>query len=179
MKTFEDIYEKNQNITKKTHLREMTILGKLRDLNIGQRNPAYSNKDVIEGNPYLPEEFINFKNLIPDSDWWWLSSDSDLHTDLAVHNTKGSTSGEGSFQFRFMLNKYFLFICSYDHYIGFTKIKIGFDDIDIEVSNPKSISVSDMENFLTSKSEDVLNFFLGKCKLDNVKREQIVHLFEN
>ena len=85
-------------------------------LNIGQRNPAYSNKDVIEGNPYLPEEFVNLKNLIPDSDWWWLSSGSDLH------NTKGSTSGEGSFHI------------------------------------------------------DVLNFFLGKCILDNVKREQIVHL---
>jgi hypothetical protein len=170
MENLENIFEKTLKEAGSYRLREMSRLGKLDELKIGQRNPAYTRDNEVEGNPFLPEELMNFQDLIPNSEWWWISSGTN------THNNKGSTSGEGSFEFRFLLNNYFQFICSYDSYIGFTKIKIGFDNIDVTISDPKEITINKMEEIISLNSDKILIFIKENCKINKFITKQIDHL---
>jgi len=72
-----------------------------------------------------------------------------------------------------MLNKYFLFICSYDHYIG-------FDDIDVEIFEPKTITINKMEEIISLKDSDkIIIFILESCKLNKFETNQIRKLLGN
>jgi hypothetical protein len=159
MRLFEEVLKQSGTV----RLREMAMLGKLRDLEPGKETDAYETSDsgekIFVGHPVIPKCFANLKNLIPDSNWWWINSGSNQH------NIKGSTAGAGSFQFDFFIRDYFHISGYYDPMIGFTKININYDDVFAEIKNPISIRVEDLENFISSNLNGVLSFILQNFKL--------------
>jgi len=64
----EKISEETPKEANSYRLREISRLGKLCELKIGQKNPAYSRNNVIEGTPVLPKEFDNLQIIIPNSE---------------------------------------------------------------------------------------------------------------
>jgi len=115
------------------HLREMAILGELSSLQLGVPVPAYVGKDRrIEGYLTILKIFENLKEIITDSDWWWISSGTD------THNRQGRSQG---IEFRFTSESYFSFRCIYDLFVGFTKMEIGYDDIDTKVIDPERMTI--------------------------------------
>ena len=175
---YERLFEEILRKSKFSRLKEMARLGKLGDLDPGKAAPAYEKskdgkKDILVGNPVIPECFKRLKELIPDSYWWWITSGSNLH------NSKGSTAGLGSFQFRFMIMEYFLINGYYDPLIGFKRIRIGYDDIDTEVEDPSSITIEDIEDFVSSDLEGVINFILEKCRLNEKQLRNTSNLMKD
>jgi len=164
-KLFEKVLEESHPNNLKP-LREMSKLGRFRDLRVGHRNPAYyGNTNKVEGNPVIPEKFRNLQQIIPDSDWWWISSGS------RNHNKKQSSIGTGSFEFRFISTAFFHFVCNYDHLIGFTKIGIGYDDIDTKVEIPNQITIERMEEIVQYNYNEMLSFILEYCILNEEQRQ--------
>ena len=158
----------------KQRLREMARLGKLGTLTLGQPTPAFAGKNnIIEGYPIIPEAFKKLKEIIPESDWWWISSGT------STHNQQGRTQGVGSFEFRFTSKSYFYFKCSYDPMIGFTKIKIGYDDLDTDVTNPNQITIEEIETIINYDYEKMLNFLLDSCDLNDVQKENVKNTLDN
>jgi len=166
-KDFEEILRESNSKNYLRPLREMSVLGKFRDLRVGRSNPAFSGKShKIEGNPVIPKEFMNLQNVIPDSDWWWISGSK-------IHNKKQSSIGTGSFEFRFTSTSFFHFRCSYDHLIGFTKIEISYDDIDTKVEKPEQITIERMEEIVRYNYDEMWNFILESCILNEYQKLNI------
>jgi len=157
---FEGILKKSESC----RLRWIAKLGKLGNLQPGEITPVYEKSedgksDILMGSPVLPGCFMKLKELIPDSDWWWLTSG------YRSRDYKGSTDGSGGFQFQFMVKDYFLVYGYYDPLAGFTKIRIGYDDVDTEIKDPSSVTVKDIEDFVSSNIKGVINFIVEKCRL--------------
>jgi len=166
--TEKSLFEKVYELTHHQPIREMSRLGKFDDLTLGRPNPAFlGDSNEIEGYPTIPKEFENLQRIIPDSDWWWLSSGSD------VHNKKGSTQGVGSFEFRFTSRSFFFFRCIYDPFVGFTKIEIGYDNVDVSISDPKRITIENMEEIVEYRFSEMWNFILKNCNVNGSQRQTI------
>jgi hypothetical protein len=166
-----------EEILKKAGSKKLGIakLGKLGDLHPGEETPAYEKSedgksDILMGNPVFPGCFKKLKELIPDSDWWWLTSG------YCSRNNNGSTAGSGGFQFSFMVVDYFLVNGYYDPLAGFTKIKIGYDDVDTEIKKPLSVTIKDIEDFVSSDFEGVVNFIVEKFRLNRKQLRSTLNL---
>jgi len=129
---------------KSRRLHEMFWLGKLGELSLGEPQPAYrAEGHEIAGHPVIPAIFSNIKKLVPDSDWCW--------------------SPLGHFGLSFTSKSFFFFWTYYDPAIGFTKIRIGYDDIDAEVIEPKKTTIEKFEEIINYGYEDMLNFWKKDC----------------
>jgi len=167
-KLFEEVIKESKLKGLLIPLREMSRLGKFGELSVGEKNSAfYADSDEIESNPIIPQEFENLQKIIPESDWWWISSGFDSH------NEKKSTQGTGSFEFRFTSKSFFHFICKYDPFVGFTKIEFSYDDIDVKVKNPNLITIKKMEEIVQYNYSEMWNFALVNCDLDEFKKQRI------
>jgi len=170
-KLFEEILKKAES----NRLRWIGKLGKLGDLHPGEENPAYGKSedgksDILMGNPVFPGCFMKLKELIPDSDWWWLTSG------YRSRNKKSSTADSGGFQFSVMVVDYFLVCGYYDPLAGFTMIRIGYDDVDTEIKKPLSVTVKDIEDFVSSDFEGVVNFIVERCGLKGKQLRSTLNL---
>jgi hypothetical protein len=172
-KPFKEILKKAES----NRLRWIAKLGRLGDLHPGEETPAYGKSedgksDILMGNPVIPGCFKKLKELIPDSDWWWLTSG------YCSRSYKGSTADSGGFQFSFMVVDYFLVCAYYDPLAGFTKIKIGYDDVDTEIKEPLSVTVKDIEDFVSSDFESVVKFIVEKCRLNREQLKSTLNLMK-
>jgi hypothetical protein len=161
------------------HLREMAKLGHLKSLHIDTLIPAYSgNTKTVEGYTKIPKEFEKLQAKdINDSIWWWVSSCPE--NDRILHNNQGSNLGLGHFQFTIESESFFHFYCLYDPIIGFTLIRITYDDFNCEVLDPKAVTVDSFVKLLRSNYFEVLSYMRNNCKLNKAEKQKIEKILKN
>jgi hypothetical protein len=152
--------------------RSMAKLGYFRELHVGQTAIAYEgSNDTVVGHPLIPRELesILTNPQFANEFLWWATSSGSV-----------SRQVDSGGVFVFNLSTFPAMVsfrnCEFDPNTKKIKARVCFEKLDVPFAN---ISVSELEDFLTKKTIDILLWIKDKIKnLNKSQKEHLNHYIE-